>query len=156
MIKEKCSELLPKWLRFVKGVIDCDSLPLNVSRETAQDSQLLNKLNDLLTKRILRLLKDEADKDASRYISWYREFNIFIKEGLATTSQNQQVNLKELLIPLLRSESSFGSMMIGLDEYIKNMKENQKSIYTLLSKNKLEAEKSPYLEIFKKNNIPVL
>jgi len=66
LIKQNCEELLPKWLRFIKGVVDCSNISLNVSRETAQDSSMTDKLRDILTKRLLRHLKQELDKDDSR------------------------------------------------------------------------------------------
>jgi len=84
LVKPKCKELLPNYLRFVKGVIDCEDLPLNVSREGHQDTQLMLRLKDILTKRVLRLLKDESKKDPKRFNQWFDEFGHFIKEGVAT------------------------------------------------------------------------
>jgi HSP90 family molecular chaperone len=70
-------------LRFIKGVVDCDNIPLNVSREMTQDSILLDKISTILKKRILRYLTEQSNKDNDRYVPWYKDFNIFIKEGIA-------------------------------------------------------------------------
>ena len=74
LIKSKCSELLPSYLRFVKGVVDCEDLPLNISRETYQDSSLMHKLRNVLTRRILKMLEDESKRDAEKYNKWFSEF----------------------------------------------------------------------------------
>lgn len=116
LIKEYAEEILPKWMRFVKGVVDCSNISLNVSRETAQDSTMMNKIKNILTKKILRHLKTELDKDDSRFNSWYREFNMFLKEGLAMSTQFGETDLKEAITPLLRVESSFSNNMIGLED----------------------------------------
>ncbi len=71
LIKSKCAELLPNYLRFVKGVVDCEDLPLNISRETYQDSSLMQKLRNVLTRRILKLLEDESKRDADKYNKWF-------------------------------------------------------------------------------------
>jgi TNF receptor-associated protein 1 len=74
LIKEKCSELLPHYLRFVKGVVDCEDLPLNISRENYQDSGLISKLRNVLTRRVIKLLDDEAKRDPEKYKKWYNDF----------------------------------------------------------------------------------
>ena len=88
LIKQKCQELLPGYLRFVKGVVDCEDLPLNISRETYQDSSLISKLRNVLTRRIIKLLEDESKRDPEAYKKWYGEFNTFIKEGLTMDPEN--------------------------------------------------------------------
>lgn len=143
LIKANCEELLPKWLRFVKGVIDCSDISLNVSRETAQDSGMIERLKDLLTKRILRSLKEELERDPQRFNTWYKDFNHFLKEGVALTSQHGQINLKEQIVPLLRIETSYSNDLTGLEDYVANMKQGQKSIYIVSAKTRVEAEKSP-------------
>ena len=74
LIKSKCSELLPYYLRFIKGVVDCEDLPLNISRENYQDSSLMSKLRNVLTRRVLKLLEDESKKDGEKYNKWFNEF----------------------------------------------------------------------------------
>ena len=74
LIKQKCSELIPHYLRFVKGVVDCEDLPLNISRENYQDSHLMAKLKNVITRRILKLLEDQLKQDEETYNRWYEEF----------------------------------------------------------------------------------
>lgn len=118
LIKSKCGELLPNYLRFVKGVVDCEDLPLNISRETYQDSSLMQKLRNVLTRRILKQLEDESKRDADKYNKWFQEFQNFIKEGLTVDHENS-----EPLFKLLRFNSNFsGQNFISLDDYIAKMK----------------------------------
>ena len=102
LIKEKCSELLPGYLRFVKGVVDCEDLPLNISRETYQDSALIAKLRNVVTRRVLKMLEDEVKRDPSRYDNWFDQFSNFLKEGLMMDSEN-----KDQLLKLMRYNSTF-------------------------------------------------
>lgn len=120
LIKEKCSELLPFYLRFVKGVVDCEDLPLNISRENYQDSGLITKLRNVLTRRVIKLIDDEAKRDPESYKRWYSDFGQFIKEGIAVDSDN-----KDALFRLIRVNSKSGGQkkLISLDDYIDNMKE---------------------------------
>jgi len=74
LIKEKCKELLPHYMRFIKGVVDCEDLPLNISRENYQDSNLIKKLSNVLTRRALKMIDDEAKRDPEKYKKWYMEF----------------------------------------------------------------------------------
>lgn len=83
LIKKNCTELLPHYLRFVKGVVDCEDIPLNISREGYQDSALIGKLRQVMTKRVLKFLNEHANKDAAAYNKWFSDFQFFIKEGLA-------------------------------------------------------------------------
>lgn len=75
LIKQNSQEMFPKWMRFIKGVVDCADISLNVSRETAQDTSMMNKIRDILTNKVLRTIKSELDKDENRYNSWYKDFN---------------------------------------------------------------------------------
>jgi HSP90 family molecular chaperone len=124
LIKEKCTELLPSYLRFVKGVVDCEDLPLNISRETYQDSALISKLRNVVTRRVLKMLEDELRRDPMRYDQWYDQFNQFLKEGLMMDSEN-----KESLLKLMRYTATFqdaaSKEFISLEDYIKKMKPGQ-------------------------------
>ena len=102
LIKPKCQELLPNYLRFVKGVVDCEDLPLNISRESYQDSSLMMKLRNVLTRRVIKMIEDEMKKDKEKYNKWYDSFNTFIKEGLSNDQENQ-----EALMRLCRFYTSF-------------------------------------------------
>lgn len=90
LIKKNCRELLPNFLRFVKGVVDCEDLPLNISREHYQDTALVAKLKSIVTMRVLKELESEANKDIGSYLAWYNDFQNFIKEGIAMDEQYRE------------------------------------------------------------------
>ena len=113
LIKESAKELLPGYLRFVKGVVDCEDISLNISRETYQDSSKIANLRNILTKRILRSLAEEMNRDIEKYNRWYNEFQHFLKEGIATDNDN-----KELLIKLIRYGGSWTEETISIDQYV--------------------------------------
>ena len=116
MIKEDCAELLPSYLRFVKGVVDCEDLPLNISRETYQDSSLISKLRNFLTKRTLKMLEDESKQNPEKYNEWYSHFHTFIKEASQLDPDN-----KDALFRLMRFNVNYSSSpktWISLDDYI--------------------------------------
>ncbi|KAG0223553.1 TNF receptor-associated protein 1, mitochondrial [Actinomortierella wolfii] len=153
MIQAKSKNLLPEWLRFVKGVVDCEDLPLNVSRELLQD-QSLSKLRQVLTGRVVKWLESEAKSDPKQYNHFFEEFGTFIKEGVCTESESMRANVAKLL----RYESSKGQPgeVIGFKDYVDRMKPGQENIYyTCVPKRKF-AEESPYFEEFKEKDIEVL
>lgn len=90
LIKKNCRELLPNFLRFVKGVVDCEDLPLNISREHYQDTALVSKLKSIVTMRVLKELESEANKDIGGYLAWYNDFQNFLKEGIAMDEQYRE------------------------------------------------------------------
>lgn len=151
LIKDKCKELLPDYLRFVKGVVDCEDLPLNISRENYQDSQLISKVRNVLTRRIIKALTDEMTKDPEGFTSWAKEFALFISEGIYGDKDNA-----ELMMKLLRFTSSNGGN-ISIDDYIASMKKDQQNIYfTVAGQGKQIADSSAYMEPFLKSKTPVL
>lgn len=92
LIQSKTDQLLPKWLRFVKGVVDSEDIPLNLSRELLQNSSLIRKLRNVLTNRILRYLHDRSTKEPEQFEQFYREYGLFLKEGIVTSdSQTEKV-----------------------------------------------------------------
>jgi TNF receptor-associated protein 1 len=149
LIKSQCSELLPNYLRFAKGVVDCEDLPLNISRENYQDSSLIMKLRNVLTRRVLKALEDEMKLDEEKYNNWYLEFGNHIKEGATTDTENSQQ-----LLRLLRFKSSFSGEFCGLDDYVKKMKPEQKKIFFLVNQDIKLARNSPFMEPFKKPDSP--
>ena len=153
LIQAKAKGLFPDWLRFLKGVVDSEDLPLNISRETMQDSALLQKLNKVLTGRFLKFLEEQAEKDAAIYEKFYGEYQRFLKEGVATDFTH-----KEALGRLLRFESSAleTGKVTSLAEYVKRMTAEQKEIYCLLAPNRAAAESSPYFEVFRERKLEVL
>lgn len=153
LIDDKPEGLLPDWLRFLRGVVDSADLPLNVSRETMQDSALVKKLNKLLTRRFLKHLESIAKKNPEEYLEIYKNFGIFFKEGITSDFTH-----REQLGKLLRFESSStekGSLT-SLADYVERMKEDQKEIYYYFAPNRETIEAGPYLEAFKTSNLEVL
>lgn len=145
--------LFPDWLRFLKGVVDSADLPLNISRETMQDSALVQKLNSVLTKRYLKLLQEEAKKRPENYEKFWQTFGIYLKEGVTSDFTH-----KDSLTKLLRFESSLteNGKLTSLSDYVSRMKEDQKEIYYLQGSSRESIENGPYLEAFKARNIEVL
>ena len=153
LIDPEPKSLFPEWLRFLKGVVDSSDLPLNVSREVMQDSELLRKLNQVLTKRFLRFLNEQSKKEADTYLEFWKEFGILLKEGAAT-----DFTYKEDLAKLLRFESTAlePGKLTGLDEYIDRMAKDQKEILFLFGKSRESIEAGPYLEALKARSLEVL
>lgn len=153
LIDSKPPKLLPEWMRFVKGVIDSEDLPLNISRESMQDSALVRKIGDVVAKRLLKHLDKEAGDDAKKYSEFYSSFSRFFKEGIATDHTN-----RDAIAKLLRFESSMTQPgeTIGLAEYVKRMTADQKAIYYQIAPSRGAIENGPYLEAFKAKGIEVL
>ena len=146
-------DLLPEWLRFLKGVVDSEDLPLNISRETMQDKALLEKLGKVITKRFLKFLDEEATQRPDSYAKFYSEFGLFLKEGAALDFAH-----KDQLVKLLRFESSLTekTKSTSLADYVSRMGADQKEIYYLTGKDRAAIESGPYLEGFKARNLEVL
>lgn len=153
LIQAKSKVLLPEWLRFVKGVVDSEDIPLNLSREHLQDSHLIRRVSSTITKRILKTLDDEKTNNRAKYETFFKEFGGFLKEGVLT-----DFKWKEDLGKLLLTESSFNKYgkLTTLDEYVARMKPDQKEIYYLCVPSRQFAENSPYYEAFKKKELEVL
>ena len=145
--------LLPEWLRFVKGVVDSADLPLNISRETMQDSALVRKLNSVISKRIIKMFEKESVADPAKYKEFYRKFERFFKEGIATDFAN-----KDALAKLLRFESSMteAGELCGLEDYVARMKDGQEKIYFLVGQGRDQIESGPYVEAFKARGLEVI
>jgi TNF receptor-associated protein 1 len=153
LIDAKPKDLLPEWLRFLKGVVDSEDLPLNISRETMQDRSLVEKLNRVITKRFLKFLEEESRDRPEAYAEFYREFGVFLKEGAALDFSH-----KDALTKLLRFESSLTDKgkTTSLADYVTRMGAEQKEIYYLVGPNRDSIEAGPYLEGFKARNLEVL
>ena len=153
LIQAKAKNLFPEWLRFLKGVVDSEDLPLNISRETMQDTALLQKLNKVLTTKFLKFLDETAEKDPDLYEKFYTEYQRFLKEGIVTDFTH-----KEALGKLVRYESSHleKGKSTSLADYVKRMGSEQKEIYTLMAPNREAAEASPYYEVFRERKFEVL
>jgi TNF receptor-associated protein 1 len=153
LIDARPKDLLPEWLRFVKGVVDSEDLPLNISRETMQDRSLVEKLNRVITKRFLKFLEEEAKDRPDSYADFYKEFGVFLKEGAALDFTH-----KDALTKLLRFESSLTEKgkATSLTDYVSRMGPDQKEIYYLVGPSRDSVEAGPYLEGFRARNIEVL
>ena len=153
LIQAKAKGLFPDWLRFLKGVVDSEDLPLNISRETMQDTTLMQKLNKVLTSRFLKFLDEQSEKEPESYVKFYAEYQRFLKEGVVTDFTH-----KEALGKLLRFESSTleKGKLTSLADYVKRMPSDQKEIYCLLTPNRGAAEASPYFEVFRERKFEVL
>ena len=153
LIQPKAKNLFPEWLRFLKGVVDSEDLPLNISRETMQDSALLRKINDVLTKRVLKWLDEEAKADPEKYDKFFHEHGHCLKEGVANDWQH-----RDALAKLLRAESSStdAGKTTSFTDYVSRMPEEQKEIYYLTAPNREAALASPYYEVFREKKYEVL
>jgi len=152
-IQDDCKELLPEYLRFFKGVVDTEDLPLNVSREVTQSSPVMTKIRNVLTAKILSFLDDWAKNEKNKYEKFYKNFGALFKTGVNTDFAN-----KDKIVNLLRFESSKlpkGEWM-SVREYVSRMKPDQKEIYYLSGESREAVEHNPNLEYFKKNDLEVL
>lgn len=153
LIDAKPEGLLPEWMRFAKGVIDSSDLPLNLSRESMQDSALVQKLGKVISGRYLKSLQDEAKKRPDEYAVFYKQFGTFLKEGVTSDHAN-----RERLSKLLRYESSVTEpeKTTSLEEYVGRMGSEQKEIYYLYAPSRRAIETGPYLEALKSRGLEVL
>jgi len=150
-ITDDDKELMPTYLRFVRGVIDSEDLPLNVSREILQKNQILEKIKKNSTKKILTELKKLLDSDMKKYIEFYEQFGIPLKEGLYQDFEN-----KDALLDLMCFKTNQSDDYISLETYVKNMQKDQKSIFFLTGAKLAELKNSPLLEVCNNKNIEVL
>lgn len=152
-IQDDCKELLPEYLRFLRGVVDTEDLPLNVSREVTQNSPVMAKIRDILTKRVLGFLEDWAKNEKGKYEKFYKNFGPIFKSGVNSDFAN-----KEKLVELMRFETTKTDKgdMTSFKEYVSRMKNEQKDIYYISGEHRESIERNPNLEYFKKNDFEVL
>lgn len=152
-ISSECDELLPGYLRFIKGVVDASDLPLNVSREMLQHNPKLAQISSALVKRVLKTLKTMMTKRAEQYETFFKDFGPALKEGLVRDFANQE-KLMELM--LIESTSTDAGTFTTLKDYVTAMDSEQKEIYFLCGQSRELLENSPHLEAFKSKNREVL
>jgi molecular chaperone HtpG len=150
-VMENCEDLTPRWLRFLRGVIDSEDLPLNVSRETLQDSRVVKAIKKQVVHQALELLSEIARERAEDYEKFWRAFGIVLKEGLYFETES-----KEKLEKLVRFESSSLGKLVSLDDYVAAMPEGQAAIYYALGPSQKVAASSPHLERVRKAGFDVL
>ena len=152
-IMDNCEALVPRYLRFVKGVVESNDLPLNVSREILQEDLIIKKIEKNVTSKILTTLKGMTKKSKEDYINFYKEFGKVIKEGIEVDPTNKD-KIKDLL--LYESSKTKPGEYISLKEYTERMIPDQKNIYFLTGDSRATVDNSPHLEVFKKKDVEVL
>ncbi len=150
-IMDRCEELVPQWLRFVRGVIDSDDLPLNVSREMLQDSAVVRAIRKHVVKKSLDMLEKLAKDKPEDYVTFWKSFGTVVKEGLAIESEH-----KDKVGGLLRYESSHGEGLTSLADYVSRMKEGQEALYYMYGESRAAVADSPHLEALKQRGYEVL
>lgn len=153
-IMDDAEQFMPNYLRFMRGLIDSNDLPLNVSREILQDNKVTAALRKALTKRSLQMLEKLAKDDAEKYQSFWKEFGLVLKEGPAEDFANKESIAKLLRFASTHNDSS--EQTVSLEDYVARMKEGQKAIYYITADTYVAAKNSPHLELFNKKGIEVL
>ncbi len=154
LVQAECRELVPEYLRFLRGLVDSEDLPLNVSRETLQDNNVIRRIRTSITKGVLDRLDNLSEENPDAFRTFYGQFGATLKEGLIVDQPN-----RERVAKLLRFSSSRGEgpeATVSLDQYIARMPEGQKRIYYLGGPDYASVVKSPNLEIFRRRGIEVL
>lgn len=153
-IMDDAEQLIPSWLRFVRGVVDSDDLPLNVSREILQNNKVIDSIRSGCTKKVLSLLKNMSEKDQDKYAEFWKIFGKVLKEGVIDAPDH-----KDDLSSLFRFSSTHEDteeQKVSLKDYVERMQEGQKAIYYVTADSYATAKNSPHLEIFRKKGIEVL
>ncbi|MBI2961088.1 MAG: molecular chaperone HtpG [Betaproteobacteria bacterium] len=153
-IMDDAEQLMPAYLRFVRGVVDSNDLPLNVSREILQQSKDIDAIRSGCTKRVLSLMEDLAENQKDKYATLWREFGRVVKEGVGEDFAN-----RERIAKLLRFSSTHADseeQTVSLGDYVSRMKEGQEAIYYVTAETFLAAKNSPHLEAFRKRGVEVL
>ncbi|WP_338505347.1 molecular chaperone HtpG [Erwinia aphidicola] len=153
-IMDDAEQFMPNYLRFVKGLIDSNDLPLNVSREILQDSRITQTLRGALTKRSLQMLEKVAKDDEEKYQKFWQQFGLVLKEGPAEDSGNVATIAKLLRFASTSSEGP--AQTVSLEDYVSRMVEGQEKIYYITADSYAAAKSSPHLELFRKKGIEVL
>ncbi|HLH57622.1 MAG TPA: molecular chaperone HtpG [Streptosporangiaceae bacterium] len=153
-ILEDTGQILPSYLRFVRGVVDSSDLPLNVSRELLQGSRAVDNIRNNAVKKVLRLLADLADNDPGKYATFWKEFGGVLKEGIPEDYANRDEIAK--LLRFTSTTSATDMPDVSLSDYVGRMKDGQEHIYYLLAPTPAAAVTSPHLEAFRKKDVEVL
>ncbi|MDE5285133.1 MAG: molecular chaperone HtpG, partial [Buchnera aphidicola] len=153
-IMDNPHEFLPNYLRFIKGLIDSNNLPLNVSREILQDNSITQNLKKALIKRSLTILEKMAKQNSEQYQKFWNEFGLVLKEGPA--EDNNNISIIANLLRFTSMNNNTKEQTLSLEKYISQMHEKQEKIYYITADSYTSAKNSPHLEVFRKKNIDVL
>jgi molecular chaperone HtpG len=153
-IMEDTGQILPKYLRFVRGVIDSSDLPLNISREILQGSRAVDNIKTNAVKKVLRRLAELAENEPEKYATFWKEFGVTLKEGIADDYSNRDEIAK--LLRFTSTKSATDEPDTSLEDYVARMKEGQQDIYYLLAPSLAAAKSSPHLEAFRTKGVEVL
>lgn len=153
-IMDDAEQFMPNYLRFVKGLIDSNDLPLNVSREILQDNKVTQNLRNACTKRVLQMLDKLAKDDKEQYQQFWSEFGLVLKEGSGEDYANREAIMKLLRFTTTQSDSD--AQTVSLEDYLSRMQEGQEKIYYITADSYGAAKNSPHLELFRKKGIEVL
>ncbi|QNH65069.1 molecular chaperone HtpG [Proteus vulgaris] len=153
-IMDEAEQFMPNYLRFIRGLVDSNDLPLNVSREILQDSSVTRNLRSALTKRALQMLQKLAENKPEEYQAFWKEFGLVLKEGPAEDSSNIETIAKLLRFASTHNDSD--AQTVSLEDYISRMVEGQEKIYYITADSYAAAKNSPHLELFRKKGIEVL
>ncbi len=152
LVMDRCEDLLPPYLRFVRGVVDSDDLPINISREMVQQDRLIQQMRKWLTRKVLDHLKTMEAAGRDKYLKFWGEFGRVLKEGVGFDFEN-----KDRIVPLLYFQSSADpEKLTSLHDYLQRMKSDQEEIYYLTGESRAAVESSPHLEAFKEKEYEVL
>jgi molecular chaperone HtpG len=152
MIMERCEDILPRYLRFIKGVVDSADLPLNISRQMLQQDRHITQIRKWLTKKVLDTLQDMKEKEYERYLQLWDQFGRALKEGVSSDYDNRE----KILSLLLFQSSNDPEKLTTLEAYVERMKDGQNEIYYLTGESRRVVENSPHLEVFKEKGYEVL
>jgi TNF receptor-associated protein 1 len=157
LIERNSKHLLPDWMRFVQGVVDSEDIPLSISRESMQDSSLMQRVKGVLTKRFIKYLDDQAKSEPKVYNKdFWPDFGQFIREGACSDFVHKEAIAKLLRFHTTTTVSDGNNDLTSLEEYVSRSKPSQQNIYYLAAPSVEQSQKSPYMEIFKRNNLEVL
>lgn len=150
MVKKHADGVIPKWLHWMKGIVDCEDMPMNISRENMQDTRLMEKLSMAVVRRVLRFLQQEAKKDSEKYNKFFKGYSYFLKAGIIEDKEGNFSRHKDDLLKLLRFECSNKPKgeLVSLEEYMSMAKEGQQNIYYFCCPDRQTALSSPYMERF--------
>ena len=153
LIDQHSETILPEWLRFLKGVVDSEDLPLNISRQSLQDNALVAKIRKVVTKRFLKYLDEESKKDEEKYLVFWKTFGAYLKEGVTTDYDYQKEVGKLLRFETSKSEAG---KPVSLADYILRMNPDQEEIYYINGPSRAAIEAGPYVEMFNKKDIEIV